>query len=254
MNFRADRARQITRCFVNPDFDGFVRNKTPKIDFVMLTEYAADINAAVAYPSEDLVNTFGETLQNQGKTQLRISETEKYAHVTFFFNGGKEEPFEGEDRILIQSPKVATYDLQPEMNSELLTDKLVAAIDSEKYDVIICNYPNGDMVGHTGVFDAAVQACEAVDKSIGRVIAALEKTGGECLITADHGNAEMMVNPETGGIHTAHTNLPVPLIYFGRDAEPAEQGSLCDLAPTILSLIDEAIPAEMTGNNLMNLK
>jgi len=255
MNFRADRAREITRAFVDTDFTGFERVVTPKLsDFVMLTEYAATIDANVAFPSDKLVNTLGSVLEQQNKTQLRISETEKYAHVTFFFNAGIEDPFVGEDRELIPSPQVATYDLQPEMNAEILTDKLVAAIESQKYDVIICNYPNGDMVGHTGIFDAAVLACEAVDKSIGRVVAALEKVGGECLITADHGNAEMMVNPETGGIHTAHTNLPVPLIYVGRDAEPAESGRLCDLAPTMLTLLGLEIPAEMTGNNLMNLK
>ncbi|SGY97431.1 2,3-bisphosphoglycerate-independent phosphoglycerate mutase [Moritella viscosa] len=255
MNFRADRAREITRAFVDTDFSGFERSVTPKLaDFVMLTEYAANIDTSIAFPSDKLVNTLGSVLEQQHKTQLRISETEKYAHVTFFFNGGVEDAFTGEDRELIPSPQVATYDLQPEMNSEMLTDKLVSAIESEKYDVIICNYPNGDMVGHTGVFDAAVKACEAVDQSIGRVVKALEKVGGECLITADHGNAEMMINPETGGIHTAHTNLPVPLIYFGRDAEPAETGRLSDLAPTILTLLGQEIPAEMTGKNLMNLK
>ncbi|QUM78980.1 2,3-bisphosphoglycerate-independent phosphoglycerate mutase [Moritella sp. 5] len=255
MNFRADRAREITRAFVDTDFTGFKRSVTPKLaDFVMLTEYAASIDTSIAFPSDKLVNTLGSMLEQQNKTQLRISETEKYAHVTFFFNGGVEDSFTGEDRELIPSPQVATYDLQPEMNSEMLTDKLVAAIESEKYDVIICNYPNGDMVGHTGVFDAAVKACEAVDQSIGRVVEALEKVGGECLITADHGNAEMMINPETGGVHTAHTNLPVPLIYFGRDAEPAETGRLCDLAPTMLTLLGQEIPAEMTGKNLMNLK
>ncbi|PKG56866.1 2,3-bisphosphoglycerate-independent phosphoglycerate mutase, partial [Shewanella sp. GutDb-MelDb] len=219
MNFRADRARQITRSFVDADFDGFERAVTPKAHFVMLTEYAASIDAAIAYPSTDLVNTLGETLQDQHMTQLRISETEKYAHVTFFFNGGKEEPFEGEDRILIQSPKIATYDLQPEMSSTELTDKLVAAIESTKYDVIICNYPNGDMVGHTGNFDAAVKACEAVDTCLGRVVEALDKVGGECLITADHGNAEQMTDESTGQAHTAHTCEPVPLIYVGRDAD-----------------------------------
>ncbi|SQD79655.1 2,3-bisphosphoglycerate-independent phosphoglycerate mutase [Moritella yayanosii] len=255
MNFRADRAREITRAFVDIDFTGFERAVTPKLaDFVMLTEYAASIETSIAFPSVKLVNTLGSVLEQQNKTQLRISETEKYAHVTFFFNGGVEDPFTGEDRELIPSPQVATYDLQPEMNSEMLTDKFVAAIESKKYDVIICNYPNGDMVGHTGIFDAAVKACEAVDQSIGRVVEALEKVGGECLITADHGNAEMMINPETGGVHTAHTNLPVPLIYFGRDAVPAETGRLCDLAPTMLTLLGQEIPAEMTGKNLMNLK
>ncbi|MCL1140937.1 2,3-bisphosphoglycerate-independent phosphoglycerate mutase [Shewanella pneumatophori] len=254
MNFRADRARQITRSFVDADFDGFERKVTPKVNFVMLTEYAADIDTAIAYPSSDLVNTLGETLQNRDLTQLRISETEKYAHVTFFFNGGKEEPFKGEDRILIQSPKVATYDLQPEMSSAELTDKLVAAIESTDYDVIICNYPNGDMVGHTGNFDAAVKACEAVDSCIGRVVEALEKVGGECLITADHGNAEQMTDESTGQAHTAHTSELVPLIYVGRDAEIENGGRLSDLAPTMLTLMGQDVPAEMTGRSIIKLK
>ncbi|MCZ4339287.1 2,3-bisphosphoglycerate-independent phosphoglycerate mutase [Shewanella colwelliana] len=253
MNFRADRARQITRSFVNPDFDGFERAVTPKINFVMLTEYAGDINAGIAYPSVDLVNTLGEVLQNTGKTQLRISETEKYAHVTFFFNGGKEEPFEGEDRILIQSPKVATYDLQPEMSSTELTDKLVAAIESTQYDVIICNYPNGDMVGHTGNFDAAVKACEAVDTCIGRVVEALAKVDGECLITADHGNAEQMTDEQTGQAHTAHTSELVPLIYVGRKGEISPNGRLSDLAPTMLTLMEQSVPSEMTGRSIITL-
>lgn len=254
MNFRADRARQITRSFVNADFDGFTRAVTPKVNFVMLTEYAADIKAPVAFPKTDLVNTLGEVLQNRGKTQLRISETEKYAHVTFFFNGGKEQPFDGEDRILIESPKVATYDLQPEMSSTELTDKLVAAITSGKYDNIICNYPNGDMVGHTGNFDAAVKACEAVDTCIGRVVEALQSVGGECLITADHGNAEQMVNEETGQAHTAHTSELVPLIYVGRQGTIKEGGRLSDLAPTMLELMGETIPQEMTGQALISIK
>lgn len=214
MNFRADRAREITRAFVDTDFTGFARAVEPKLNFVMLTEYAADIKTACAYPPTALVNTLGEWLAKQGKTQLRISETEKYAHVTFFFNGGEESCFTGEDREIVASPKVATYDLQPEMSSEELTDKLVAAIKSGKYDVIICNYPNGDMVGHTGVFDAAVKACEAVDHCIGRVTDALAEVGGECLITADHGNAEKMLDEETGQAHTAHTNLPVSAHLF----------------------------------------
>ncbi|MFT5790661.1 MAG: 2,3-bisphosphoglycerate-independent phosphoglycerate mutase, partial [Shewanella sp.] len=254
MNFRADRARQITRSFVDADFDGFERAVTPKAHFVMLTEYAASIDAAIAYPSTDLVNTLGETLQDQHMTQLRISETEKYAHVTFFFNGGKEEPFEGEDRILIQSPKIATYDLQPEMSSTELTDKLVAAIESTKYDVIICNYPNGDMVGHTGNFDAAVKACEAVDTCLGRVVEALDKVGGECLITADHGNAEQMTDESTGQAHTAHTCEPVPLIYVGRDADIEKGGRLSDLAPTMLTLMGREVPKEMTGRAIIKLK
>ncbi|HDT6075516.1 TPA: 2,3-bisphosphoglycerate-independent phosphoglycerate mutase [Aeromonas veronii bv. veronii] len=254
MNFRADRAREITRAFVDTDFTGFARAVEPKLNFVMLTEYAADIKTACAYPPTALVNTLGEWLAKQGKTQLRISETEKYAHVTFFFNGGEESCFTGEDREIVASPKVATYDLQPEMSSEELTDKLVAAIKSGKYDVIICNYPNGDMVGHTGVFDAAVKACEAVDHCIGRVTDALAEVGGECLITADHGNAEKMLDEETGQAHTAHTNLPVPLIYFGRKAEVVEGGKLSDLAPTMLTLMGLSVPPEMTGKPLMILK
>ncbi|QLE83651.1 2,3-bisphosphoglycerate-independent phosphoglycerate mutase [Shewanella sp. Scap07] len=253
MNFRADRARQITRSFVDPNFDGFTRDVTPKVNFVMLTEYAADIDAAIAYPSVDLVNTLGEVLQNSGKTQLRISETEKYAHVTFFFNGGKEQPFEGEKRELIQSPKVATYDLQPEMSSTELTDKLVEAIESTEYDVIICNYPNGDMVGHTGNFDAAVKACEAVDSCIGRVVEALAKVDGECLITADHGNAEQMTDESTGQAHTAHTSELVPLIYVGRKGEISANGRLSDLAPTMLTLMGQTVPTEMTGRNIITL-
>ncbi|WP_076541493.1 2,3-bisphosphoglycerate-independent phosphoglycerate mutase [Shewanella sp. UCD-KL21] len=254
MNFRADRAREITRCFVETDFAGFTREVTPAINFVMLTNYANDIDAAVAFPSTDLVNTLGETLQKQGKKQLRISETEKYAHVTFFFNGGKEEPFEGEDRTLIKSPDVATYDLQPEMNSTELTDKLVAAIESTDYDVIICNYPNGDMVGHTGKFDAAVKACEAVDACIGRVVEALAKVGGECIITADHGNAEQMTNEQTGQAHTAHTSELVPFIYVGREATIDAGGRLSDIAPTMLTLMEQEVPQEMTGRSIIKLK
>ena len=254
MNFRADRARQISRSFANDDFTGFTRKVRPAINFVMLTEYATDIKAACAFPPSDLKNTLGEWLSSHNKTQLRISETEKYAHVTFFFNGGVENQFPGEERILVNSPKVKTYDLQPEMSSKELTDKLCAAIESCKYDVIICNYPNGDMVGHTGVYEAAVKACEAVDECIGRVTDSLKKVGGECLITADHGNAERMKDLTTGVAYTAHTNLPVPLIYFGRQAEAVSGGKLSDLAPTILSLIGMDIPAEMTGKVLFKVK
>ncbi|GAM55368.1 2,3-bisphosphoglycerate-independent phosphoglycerate mutase [Vibrio ishigakensis] len=254
MNYRADRARQITRSFV-PAFDGFERNVFPNVDFVMLTQYAADIPLLCAFPPATLENTYGEWLSKEGKTQLRISETEKYAHVTFFFNGGVETEFDGEERQLVASPKVATYDLQPEMSAPELTDKLVAAIKSGKYDAIVCNYPNCDMVGHTGVYDAAVKASEALDECLGKVVEAIKEVDGQMLITADHGNAEMMVNPETGGIHTAHTNLPVPLIYVGgKDLEFKQDGKLSDLAPTMLSLSDMEIPAEMSGQVLVNLK
>ncbi|WP_281560897.1 2,3-bisphosphoglycerate-independent phosphoglycerate mutase [Thalassomonas sp. RHCl1] len=254
MNFRADRARQFTRSFTDPDFNGFARKKVPAIaDFVMLTEYAADIDTSCAFPAVELENVLGEWLAKHNKTQLRISETEKYAHVSFFFSGGKEAVFDGEQRILVPSPQVATYDMQPEMNSALLTDKLVSAIESGEFDFIVCNYPNGDMVGHTGKFDAAVQACEAVDRSIGRVVSALQKTGGECLITADHGNAEQMTNSETGQAHTAHTCEPVPLIYVGRQATPAQSGTLSDISPTLLHLMGLEQPKEMTGSVLMTL-
>ncbi|HCL5070865.1 TPA: 2,3-bisphosphoglycerate-independent phosphoglycerate mutase [Salmonella enterica] len=251
MNFRADRAREITRAFVNADFDGFARKKVVNLNFVMLTEYAADIKTVVAYPPASLANTFGEWMAKNDKTQLRISETEKYAHVTFFFNGGVEEPFAGEERILINSPKVATYDLQPEMSSAELTEKLVAAIESGKYDTIICNYPNGDMVGHTGVMDAAIKAVEALDNCIEQVTKAVESVGGQLLITADHGNAEQMRDPATGQAHTAHTNLPVPLIYVGeKNVKVVEGGKLSDIAPTMLSLMGMEIPQEMTGKPL----
>ncbi|WP_104400079.1 2,3-bisphosphoglycerate-independent phosphoglycerate mutase [Vibrio penaeicida] len=254
MNYRADRARQITRTFVT-DFAGFERNVFPSAEFVMLTQYAADIPLATAFPPASLDNTLGEWLSKCGKTQLRMSETEKYAHVTFFFNGGVEAEFEGEERSLVASPKVATYDLQPEMSSAELTEKFVAAIKSGKYDSIICNYPNPDMVGHTGVYEAAVQAIEAVDACVGKVVEAIREVDGQVLITADHGNAEMMVDPETGGTHTAHTNLPVPLVYVGsRELEFVEGGKLSDLAPTMLQLSDLEIPAEMTGQVIVNLK
>ena len=254
MNFRADRARQFTRCFTEANFDGFTRKRSPKVaDFVMLTEYAADINTSCAFPPEALNNVLGEWLEKQQRTQLRISETEKYAHVTFFFSGGRENEFTGEKRVLIPSPQVATYDLQPEMNSVKLTDELVSAIESGDYDFIVCNYPNGDMVGHTGKYDAAVKACEAVDSAIGRVVDALKATGSECLITADHGNAEQMVNPTTGQAHTAHTCEPVPLIYVGRKATPAKAGTLSDIAPTVLTLMGMEQPEEMTGTPLMQL-
>ncbi|ARD39781.1 2,3-bisphosphoglycerate-independent phosphoglycerate mutase [Edwardsiella ictaluri] len=255
MNFRADRARQITRAFVNADFDGFARRKTVRLgSFIMLTEYAADIKTECAYPPASLSNTLGEWLMKHHKTQLRISETEKYAHVTFFYNGGVEDPFNGEDRILLNSPKVATYDLQPEMSSAELTEKLVSAISSGKYDTIICNYPNGDMVGHTGVYDAAIKAVEALDICIGQVVDAVQKADGQLLITADHGNAELMRDQESGQPYTAHTNLPVPLIYIGKQASAVEGGKLSDIAPTMLTLMGMEVPQEMTGKPLFIVK
>jgi 2,3-bisphosphoglycerate-independent phosphoglycerate mutase len=255
-NFRPDRAREITRAFTEgADFSGFTRAKTPVLaSYVMMTQYAADINAGCAYPPEAIRNDLGEYLSNLGKTQLRIAETEKYAHVTFFFNGGQEEVYPGEDRILVPSPDVATYDLQPEMSAPEVTAKLVDAIKSGKYDLIVCNFANGDMVGHTGKFDAAVKACEVVDESIRQVLDALHEVGGEALITADHGNVELMVNPETGQPHTSHTNWPVALIYDGprNQSLKLKDGALCDLAPTLLDLMQIEKPAEMTGNSLVS--
>ena len=254
MNFRADRAREITRAFVDEDFDGFQRSVKPKLsEFVTLTEYAADIPASCAYPPNKLDNVLGQYLADQNKTQLRIAETEKYAHVTFFFNGGREEPFNNEDRILIPSPDVKTYDLKPEMSAFELTDALVSAIRSQKYDAIICNYANGDMVGHTGDFDAAVKAVEAVDKCLEQIVAAAEESGAELLITADHGNVEQMLDPKTNQPLTSHTSGPVPLVYVGTSGRQfISAGSLSDLAPTLLSLLDMPIPVEMTGKILLD--
>ncbi|MGP5436675.1 2,3-bisphosphoglycerate-independent phosphoglycerate mutase [Psychrobacter alimentarius] len=259
MNFRADRARELAQAFVLPDheFSGFARQKQPKLAaFVMLTKYsdvlADNSKTSIAYYPTSLNNTLGEYLQDQGKTQLRIAETEKYAHVTFFFSGGREEEYEGETRILVPSPDVATYDLQPEMSAHEVTDKLVAAIESGKYDVLVVNYANGDMVGHTGVFDAAVQAVEALDVCVGRVAAAVQAADGDMLITADHGNCEQMQDYESGQVHTQHTTEHVPLIYVGEQKlQVRSGGKLSDIAPTILALMNMDTPAEMTGESLL---
>jgi 2,3-bisphosphoglycerate-independent phosphoglycerate mutase len=254
MNFRADRARELTRTFVEPDFSEFPRARTPQTSFVMLTQYAASIKAPSAFAPGSLDNVLGDYLAKNGKTQLRIAETEKYAHVTFFFSGGREEPFPGEERILIPSPNVATYDLQPEMNAPLVTDKLVEAIEQQRYDVIIVNYANGDMVGHTGVFSAAVKAVECLDACVGRIVAALAKVGGEALITADHGNVEQMEDAISGQAHTAHTCEPVPFIYVGkRPISLRDGGVLADVAPTMLKLLGLPQPAEMTGKSIIEL-
>ncbi len=255
MNFRADRARELTRCFVEPGFDAFQRTRVPQLaGFVMLTQYAASIPAPSAFAPEPLTNVLGEYLANNGKTQLRIAETEKYAHVTFFFSGGREEPFEGEERILIPSPQVATYDMQPEMSAPEVTDRIVEAIEQQRYDVIIVNYANGDMVGHTGVFEAAVKAVECLDKCMGRIVEALDKVGGEALITADHGNVEQMEDAMTGQAHTAHTCEPVPFIYYGkRKLKVREGGVLADVAPTMLTLLGLPVPTEMTGRSIVEL-
>ena len=255
MNFRADRARELTRTFVEPDFKEFQRARVPHLaGFVMLTQYAASIPAPAAFAPEALTNVLGEYLAKNGKTQLRIAETEKYAHVTFFFSGGREEPFEGEERILIPSPQVATYDLQPQMSAPEVTDRIVDAIENQRYDVIIVNYANGDMVGHTGVFEAAVKAVECLDQCVGRIVAALDKVGGEALLTADHGNVEQMEDAMTGQAHTAHTCEPVPFIYIGkRNVRLREGGVLADVAPTMLTLLDMPVPAEMTGRSIVEL-
>ena len=256
MNFRADRARQITRAFIEPDFQGFARAVMPKLaSFVSLTDYSEEFAIPVAFPPERLHNVFGAYIANAGLRQLRIAETEKYAHVTFFFNGGEEQPFAGEDRILIPSPQVATYDLQPEMSASQLTDELVTAIASGKYDTIICNFANPDMVGHTGNFEATVKAIEMIDTCLGRIVEALQKVGGELLITADHGNAEQMhgEGDGLGQAHTAHTVNPVPFIYVGRPARAAKSGALADIAPTMLYLMGLDIPLEMSGDTLVEL-
>ena len=252
MNFRADRAREITRALTDEAFDGFKRAYFPKLaGFVTLSSYGKDFHLPCAYPPETISNGFGEYISNLGLRQLRIAETEKYAHVTYFFSGGREQPYPGEDRILIPSPKVATYDLQPEMSAFEVTDRLEAAILSRQYHAIVCNYANGDMVGHSGNMEAAVKAIEALDICIGRAVRAMRSIGGEVIITADHGNAEQMLDRTTQQAHTAHTLNPVPLLYIGRKAELAEGGALRDLAPSLLTMMGLPQPAEMTGHSLI---
>lgn len=250
-NFRPDRAREITRAFVDTNFNDFDREKRD-VTYVCMTEYDKTIeNVSVAFKPETLKNTLGEYLSKQGKTQLRIAETEKYAHVTFFFNGGVEEPVEGESRVLINSPDVATYDLKPEMSAYELTEALEAEIDKDIHDVIILNYANPDMVGHTGVLDAAVKAVETVDTCLARIVDKILSKGGSLLVTADHGNAEEMVNEKTGKPQTAHTTFDVPLLMIGSDKALKDDGKLCDLAPTLLELLGLEIPEEMTGQSLL---
>ncbi len=253
MNFRADRARQLSRVFLHEDFDAFARGARPRLSsFVTLTHYADDIEVPCAFPPDDLKNSIGEYLASLGLRQLRIAETEKYAHVTFFFSGGRETPFAGEQRILVPSPRVATYDLQPEMSAREVTDRLIEAITGGEFAFIVCNFANGDMVGHTGMFEAAVSACGVLDECIGRIVEALAAAGGQCLITADHGNVECMKDPRSGQPHTAHTSGPVPLVYCGpRAITFAEGGLLSDVAPTLLALMDLSQPAEMTGRSLI---
>ncbi len=253
MNFRADRARELTRALTDAAFDKFTRERFPKLaDFVMLSSYGEDFNRLhAAFSPSAIRNGFGEYVSGLGFKQLRIAETEKYAHVTYFFNGGSEQPYPGEDRILVPSPKVATYDLKPEMSAFEVTDKLEAAIRSRQYQAIICNYANGDMVGHSGNLEAAIKAVEALDVCVGRVVGAMLECGGEVLITADHGNAEQMIDHTTRQAHTAHTLNLVPFLYVGRKAHLADSGSLRDIAPTLLAVMGLSQPPEMTGKPLV---
>ena len=254
MNFRADRARELTRALTEDSFDGFKREKFPKLAcFATLSSYGEDFHLPAAYVPSQIHNGFGEYISNLGLKQLRIAETEKYAHVTYFLNGGKEHPYPGEDRILVPSPKVRTYDLKPEMSAFEVTDKLEEAIRSGQYQAIICNYANGDMVGHSGNLEAAIKAIEALDICIGRVVSTMQACGGEVLITADHGNAEQMLDRSTHQAHTAHTLNLVPFIYVGRKAKLASTGALQDIAPTMLKLMGLTQPQEMTGKPLTTL-
>lgn len=253
MNFRSDRARQMTAALTDPAFAGFARKRVPRLGYYCtLTSYGEDFShIPAAFGPQQIRNGFGEYLSQQGLRQLRIAETEKYAHVTYFFNGGVETPYPGEDRVLVPSPKVATYDLQPEMSAREVTDRLIEAIQSRRYDAIVCNYANGDMVGHTGNLEAATRAVEVLDECIGRIVDAMRGIGGEVLFTADHGNAETMRDPESQQPHTAHTLNLVPLLYVGRKASVAKGGALQDVAPTLLAMMGLPQPAEMTGRPLI---
>jgi 2,3-bisphosphoglycerate-independent phosphoglycerate mutase len=254
-NFRADRVREILGAMLEPDFNGFARKRVVKFAATAgMTQYSDELDRLMAtiFPPQTLANILGEVVAQAGRTQLRMAETEKYPHVTYFLNGGREKPYSGEDRIMVPSPKVATYDLQPEMSAPELTDKAVAAINSGKYDLIVLNYANPDMVGHTGDLPAAIKAVETVDAGLGRIAHAIEKSGGALLVTADHGNSELMRDPETGGPHTAHTTNPVPLMLVGgRNRGLVAEGRLADLAPTLLELMELPKPKEMTGASLL---
>jgi len=255
MNFRADRARQLTRALTDPGFEGFARERFPRLgSFCTLASYGEDFaHLPTAFPPQSVAGGFGEIISGKGLKQLRIAETEKYAHVTYFFNGGVEKPYPGEDRTLVPSPKVATYDLKPEMSAREVTDKLVEAIRSRKYHAIICNFANSDMVGHTGNLAAATRAIEVLDECVGRAVTAMREIGGEVLITSDHGNAETMLDPETKQAHTAHTLNLVPLLYVGRNAKVADRGALQDVAPTLLAMMGLPQPPQMTGKPLITL-
>ena len=251
-NFRPDRAREISRTLVDPEFNDFETRKDLDLCFVCMTPYDETLpNVDVAFKKEHLKNTFGEYISNLGYTQLRIAETEKYAHVTFFFNGGQEKQYPGEDRILVPSPKVETYDMQPEMSAPEVTEKVVDAINSKKYDVIILNFANPDMVGHTGNLEAAIKAVETIDASVGKVVEAVNAQNGVLMITADHGNCEQMIDYKTGEPHTAHTTNPVPLILVGMDNAKLREGKLADLTPTMLDIMGLKKPEEMTGESII---
>ena len=255
MNYRSDRARQLTEALILEDFEGFERQVWPNLGSVTsLTEYKKEYNIPVAFPPERLNNVFGEYISKFGLHQLRITETEKYAHVTFFFNGGREEPFPYEDRLLICSPDVQTYDLQPEMSAYEVTSRLVDEIRGGDYDVIICNFANSDMVGHTGKLEPAIEAIQALDDCLERIVGAMQEVNGDLLVTADHGNSEVMCNRETEQPHTSHTLNPVPLVYMGNgvNAESLSSGSLRDIAPTLLQILKLDVPTEMTGQSLIN--
>jgi len=252
-NFRSDRTREITRCFVDKDFDGFKRKKHPNISFVCMTQYDVTIDAPVAYPPQELNNILSQVFSDNGKKQLRIAETEKYAHVTFFFNGGVEKAYPGEDRILIPSPKVATYDLKPEMSAYEVTDRVIKEIQSNKFDVVIMNFANCDMVGHSGILDATIKAVDTVNECVGRIVAQVKSQNGITIVTADHGNAEQKYDPETKGPHTAHTCNKVPFIIVSdnKGLKLRDDGILADIAPTMLALLGIKQPKEMTGRSLI---
>jgi 2,3-bisphosphoglycerate-independent phosphoglycerate mutase len=254
-NFRADRVREILGAMLDANFSGFARPRIVRLAAAVgMTQYSDELDTLMPaiFPSQTLTNILGAVVAQSGRTQLRMAETEKYPHVTYFLNGGREAPYRGEDRIMVPSPKVATYDLQPEMSAPELTDKAVAAINSGKYDLIVLNYANPDMVGHTGSLPAAIKAVETVDAGLGRIADAIQKAGGALLVTADHGNCEMMRDPQTGGPHTAHTTNPVPVVLFGgRNRALVAQGRLADIAPTLLELMGLPKPREMTGASLL---
>ncbi|WP_350344206.1 2,3-bisphosphoglycerate-independent phosphoglycerate mutase [Proteinivorax tanatarense] len=250
-NFRPDRARQITTALTDENFNEFNRESVPKVHYTCLTQYDENFNLPIAFEQKQIVNTLGEVLSKAGKKQLRITETEKYAHVTFFFNGGVEKTNEGEKRILIPSPKVATYDMQPEMSAKETTARLIEEMDENKFDFILINYANPDMVGHTGDFKAAVKACNTVDQCLSKLVPSVLKKGGGVIVTSDHGNAEQMVDFRTKKPHTAHTSNPVPLTLAGFGDKKLSKGALCDIAPTVLDLLGVDIPDEMTGKSLL---